>query len=105
MKIVKKEPAKQEKSENAEIPENDSVQGKDVQAEKTPHGQRPRNRRPPSTPPTATKSIKPKEPRSSANIEPSNDEIPKKSKTIRKDKKDRSFIDFMNDFVKIFEKA
>ena len=102
MKIIKKE---QEKSEDAEIQKNDSVQGKENQAEKTPQGQRPRNRRPPATPPTATKSIKPKEPRSSANIEPSNDEIPKKSKTIRKDKKDRSFIDFINDMVKIFEKA
>ena len=31
MKIVKKEPAKQEKSENAEIPENGSVERKDMQ--------------------------------------------------------------------------
>ena len=102
MKIIKKE---QEKPENAEIPENDSIQGKENQAEKTPQGQRPRNRRPPAAPPTATKSIKPKEPRSSADIESSNDEVPKKSKTIKKDKKDRSFIDFINDMVKIFEKA
>ena len=35
MKIIKKE---QEKSEDAEIQKNDSVQGKDVQAEKTPRG-------------------------------------------------------------------
>ena len=102
MKIIKKE---QEKSEDAEIQKNDSVQGKENQAEKTPQGQRPRNRRPPAAPPAATKSVKPKEPRSSANIEPSNDEVPKKSKTIKKDKKDRSFIDFVNDLVKIFEKA
>ena len=97
MKIIKKE---QEKPENAEIPEDDSVQGKDVQVEKTPQGQRPRNRRPPTVPPTATKSIKPKEPRSSANIEPSNDEVSKKSKT-RKDKKDKSFIEFLNSLLNL----
>ena len=100
MKIIKKEPTKQEKSENAEIPENDSVQGKENQAEKTPHGQRPRNRRPPAAPPAAAKSIKPKEPGSSENIEPSDNEAPRKSK-IKKDKKDKGFIDFLNSLLNL----
>ena len=97
MKIIKKE---QEKSEDAEIQKNDSVPGKENQAEKTPQGQRPRNRRPPTTPPTATKSIRPKEPGSSENIEPSDNEAPRKSKT-KKDKKDKSFIDFLNSLLNL----
>ena len=97
MKIIKKE---QEKSEDAEISKNDSVQGKENQVEKTPQGQKPRNRRPSSIPPTATKSIKLKEPRSSENIEPSSDEAPKKLKT-KKDKKDKSFIEFLNSLLNL----
>ena len=97
MKIIKKE---QEKSEDAEIQKNDSVQGKENQVEKTPQGQRPRNRRPPTAPPTATKSVRPKEPGSSENIEPSDNEAPRKSKT-KKDKKDRSFIDFLNSLLNL----
>ena len=99
MKIIKKEPTKQEKSENAEIPENDSVQGKDVQAEKTPHGQRPRNRRPPAAPPATAKSIKPKEPAFRKDTTSSNPEVSKKLKS--KDKKDRSFIDFLNSLLNL----
>ena len=100
MKIVKKEPAKQEKSENAEIPENDSVQGKDMQAEKTPQrGQRHRNRRPPTVPPTAAKSIKPKEPVFRKDTTSSNPEVSKKLKS--KDKKDKSFIDFLNGLLNL----
>ena len=100
MKIIKKE---QEKSEDAEIQKNDSVQGKENQAEKTPQGQRPRNRRPPAAPPTATKSVRPKEPGSSENIEPSDNEAPRKSKTKKdkKDKKDKSFIDFLNSLLNL----
>ena len=96
MKIIKKE---KEKSENAEIPENDSVQGKDMQAEKTPHGQRPRNRRPPAAPPAAAKSIKPKEPAFRKDTTSSNPEVSKKLKS--KDKKDRSFIDFLNSLLNL----
>ena len=95
MKIIKKE---QEKSENAEIPEDDSVQGKDVQVEKTPRGQRHRNRRPPAAPPATAKSIKPREPafRKDTN---SNPEVSKKLKS--KDKKDKSFIDFLNGLLNL----
>ena len=99
MKIIKKEQEK-EKSEDAEISKDGSVQGKEMSVESTPQGQRPRNRRPPTAPPTATKSVKPKEPRSSENIEPSSDEAPKKSKT-KKDKKDKSFIDFLNSLLNL----
>ena len=99
MKIIKKEQEK-EKPEDAEISKDGSVQGKEMPVESTPQGQRPRNRRPPTAPPTATKSIKPKEPGSSENIEPSSDEAPRKSKT-RKDKKDRSFIDFLNSLLNL----
>ena len=104
MKIIKKEQEK-EKSEDAEISKDGSVQGKEMSVESTPQGQRPRNKRPPSAPPTATKSIKPKEPGSSENIESLSEESSKKSKPAKKEKKDRSFIDFVNDLVKIFEKA
>jgi len=96
MKIIKKE---QEKSENAEISKNDSVQGKDMQAEKTPQGQRPRNRRPPAAPPTAAKSIKPKEPAFRKDTTSSNPEVSKKLKS--KDKKDKSFIDFLNGLLNL----
>ena len=99
MKIIKKEPAKQEKSENAEIPEDDSVQGKDVQAEKTPRSQRPRNRRPPAVPPTAAKSIKPKEPTFRKETTSTSPELSKKLKS--KDKKDKSFINFLNGLLNL----
>ena len=99
MKIIKKEQEK-EKSEDAEISKDGSVQGKEMSVESTPQGQRPRNRRPPTAPPTATKSIKPKEPGSSENIESSSDKAPKKSK-IKKDKKDKSFIDFLNSLLNL----
>ena len=99
MKIVKKEPAKQEKSENAEIPENGSVERKDMQAEKTPRGQRHRNRRPPAAPPAAAKSIKPKEPAFRKDTTSSNPELSKKLKP--KDKKDKSFIDFLNSLLNL----
>ena len=99
MKIIKKEQEK-EKSEDAEISKDGSVQGKEMSVESTPQGQRPRNRRPPATPPTATKSVKPKEPGSSENIEPSDNEAPRKSK-IKKDKKDKSFIEFLNSLLNL----
>ena len=99
MKIIKKEQEK-EKSEDAEISKDGSVQGKEMSVESTPQGQRPRNRRPPAVPPTATKSVRPKEPRSSENIEPSDNEAPRKSKT-KKDKKDKSFIDFLNSLLNL----
>ena len=95
MKIIKKE---QEKSEDAEIQKNDSVQGKENQTEKTPQGQRSRNRRPPSAPPAATKSIKPKEPKelkqgkSSRNTELSADKVKNK-------KKGKGFTDFLNSLI------
>ena len=99
MKIIKKEPAKQEKSEDAEISENENVQGKDGQAEKTPQGQRHRNRRPPAVPPATAKSIKPREPTFRKDTTSSNPEVSKKLKS--KDKKDKSFIDFLNSLLNL----
>ena len=97
MKIIKKE---KEKSEDAEISKNDSVQGKDMQAEKTPQGgQRHRNRRPPAAPPAAAKSIRPREPAFRKDTTSSNPEVSKKLKS--KDKKDRSFIDFLNNLLNL----
>ena len=96
MKIIKKE---QEKPENAEIPEDENVQRKDMQTEKTPRGQRHRNRRPPAAPPAAAKSIKPKEPAFRKDTTSSNPELSKKLKS--KDKKDRSFIDFLNSLLNL----
>ena len=98
MKIIKKEPEKKE-IRDAEIPEDDSVQGKDMQTEKTPRSQRPRNRRPPAVPPAAAKSIKPKEPAFRKDTTSSNPEVSKKLKS--KDKKDRSFIDFLNSLLNL----
>ena len=97
MKIIKKE---QEKSEDAEIQKNDSVQGKENQAEKTPQGQRPRNRRPPAAPPTATKSVRPKEP-----AELREGKSKPKSKTVNTEvknsdkKKGKGFLDFVNSLL------
>ena len=98
MKIIKKEQEKKE-IRDAEIPEDENVQRKDVQAEKTPRGQRHRNRHPPAVPPTAAKSIKPREPAFRKDTTSSNPEVSKKLKS--KDKKDRSFIDFLNNLLNL----
>ena len=95
MKIIKKE---QEKSEDAEIQKNDSVQGKENQVEKTPQGQRSRNRPAERVPAPAAKSLKPKEPKelkqgkSSRNTELSADKVKNK-------KKGKGFTDFLNSLI------
>ena len=98
MKIIKKEKEKKE-IRDAEIPEDENVQGKDMQTKKTPQGQRPRNRRPPAAPPATAKSIKPKEPAFRKDTTSSNPEVSKKLKS--KDKKDKSFIDFLNGLLNL----
>ena len=94
MKIIKKE-----EPEDAEISKDGSVQGKEMPVESTPQGQRPRNRRPPAVPPTAAKSIKPKEPTFRKETTSTSPELSKKLKS--KDKKDKSFIDFLNGLLNL----
>ena len=97
MKIIKKE---QEKSEDAEIQKNDSVQGKENQVEKTPQGQRSRNRPAERVPAPAAKSLKPKEP-----AELREGKSKPKSKTVNTEvknsdkKKGKGFLDFVNSLL------
>ena len=95
MKIIKKE---KEKSEDAEIPKNDSVPGKEMSPEGETQGQRSRHRSTERVPASAAKSLKPKEPKelkqgkSSRNTEPPADKVKNK-------KKGKGFTDFLNSLI------
>ena len=95
MKIIKKE---KEKPDNAEIPKNDSVPGKEMSPSGEAQEQRSRHRSTERVPAPAAKSLKPKEPKelkqgkSSRNTELSADKVKNK-------KKGKGFTDFLNSLI------
>ena len=97
MKIIKKE----KETENAEIPKNDSVPGKEMSPSGEAQGQRSRHRSTERVPAPAAKSLKPKEPaelregKSSSKSGKSEAVVDK----VKNKKKGKGFTDFLNSLI------